>query len=88
MVLGGLLGMSAKFVECPLWPEVSRSPQRRPRDGGAMYISVGFGPEKKLGVLGTILAFSFAILCMGFVRRRKLFRSASRCGRSKRRFRS
>ena len=65
MVLAGLLGMSAKFVECTLGQKYREVREDGRVMGGAMYyLSRGLA-EKKLGALGTILAFSFAILCIG-----------------------
>ena len=65
MIVAGLLGMSAKFVECTLGikyrkidenGEVSGGPMYYLRDGLAKYNMVGFGK---------VLAFLFAILCIG-----------------------
>jgi len=65
MIIAGLLGMSAKFVECTLGVkyrkldsdgEVSGGPMYYLRDGLAKYNMVG---------LGKVLAVLFAILCIG-----------------------
>ena len=65
MIVAGLLGMSAKFVECTLGikyrkidenGEVSGGPMYYLRDGLAKYNMAGFGK---------VLAVLFAILCIG-----------------------
>ena len=65
MIIAGLLGMSAKFVECTLGVkyrnldengEVSGGPMYYLRDGLAKYNMAGFGK---------VLAVLFAILCIG-----------------------
>ena len=65
MIVAGLLGMSAKFVECTLGVkyrkldengEVSGGPMYYLRDGLAKYNMAGFGK---------VLAVLFAILCIG-----------------------
>ena len=65
MIVAGLLGMSAKFVECTLGVkyrkidengEVSGGPMYYLRDGLAKYNMAGFGK---------VLAVLFAILCVG-----------------------
>ncbi len=65
MILVGLLGMSTKFTECTLG-QIYRTQDRKGRvSGGPMrYLSAGL-KEKGLGILGSILAVMFAILCIG-----------------------
>ena len=65
MILAGFLGMSAKFVECTLGQKYREVREDGRVMGGAMfYLSRGLA-EKNLGVLGRILAVSFALLCIG-----------------------
>lgn len=65
MILAGFLGMSAKFVECTLGQKYREVREDGRVMGGAMfYLSRGLA-EKNLGVLGTILATSFTLLCIG-----------------------
>lgn len=65
MVLAGLLGMSAKFVECTLGQKYREVRADGRVMGGAMhYLSKGLA-EKGLAPLGTVLAIGFAFLCIG-----------------------
>ncbi len=65
MILAGLLGMSAKFVECTLGQKYREVREDGRVMGGAMhYLSRGLA-EMNLGALGTILAVTFTLLCIG-----------------------
>ncbi len=65
MVLGGLLGMSSKFVECTLGVKYRKiSPQGVISGGPMYYLSKGLEKRGK-GVLGKVLGFTFAVLCIG-----------------------
>ncbi len=65
MILAGLLGMSAKFVECTLAQKYREVREDGRVMGGAMYyLSRGLA-EKGLGPLGTVLAVGFTFLCIG-----------------------
>ncbi|MFP6701861.1 MAG: amino acid carrier protein, partial [Planctomycetaceae bacterium] len=65
MVLAGFLGMSAKFVECTLGQKYREVREDGRVMGGAMYyLSRGLA-EKNMGPLGTVLAVSFTVLCIG-----------------------
>ncbi|MFT7624866.1 MAG: AGCS family alanine or glycine:cation symporter [Myxococcota bacterium] len=65
MIVAGLVGMASKFVECTLG---QRYRQVRPDGqvmGGAMYYLSNGLKEKGMGPLGMVLAFMFAVLCVG-----------------------
>ncbi|MED5399998.1 MAG: alanine/glycine:cation symporter family protein [Planctomycetota bacterium] len=65
MVLAGLLGMSAKFVECTLGQKYREVREDGRVMGGAMYyLSRGLA-EMNLGTLGKTLAVMFTLLCIG-----------------------
>jgi AGCS family alanine or glycine:cation symporter len=65
MIVAGLLGMSAKFVECTLGVKYRQIDATGNTYGGPMYyLSQGFA-EKGLGGIGKILAIFFAIMCIG-----------------------
>lgn len=65
MVCAGLLGMSAKFVECTLGQKYRTVRPNGQVMGGAMYyLSKGL-KEKGMGGLGKVLAVMFAVLCIG-----------------------
>ena len=65
MIVAGLLGMSSKFVECTLGVKYRIIDKEGTVFGGPMYyLSQGLA-GKKLGGLGKVLAFVFAILCIG-----------------------
>jgi AGCS family alanine or glycine:cation symporter len=65
MILAGLLGMSAKFVECTLGVKYRQINENGEVSGGPMYyLSEGLGKLGK-GGLGKGLAVLFAILCIG-----------------------
>jgi alanine or glycine:cation symporter, AGCS family len=65
MILAGFLGMSSKFAECTLGLKYRRINDKGEVSGGAMYY-LKYGLKKKnLGLLGSLLAFLFAILVIG-----------------------
>lgn len=65
MIICGLLGMSAKFVECTLGVHYRDIGPDGVVHGGPMYyISKGL-KERGFGLAGTILAILFAIFCIG-----------------------
>jgi AGCS family alanine or glycine:cation symporter len=65
MILAGLLGMSSKFVECTLGVKYRRIKDKGEVSGGAMYYLKEGLKKKNLGVLGSILAVTFAFLVIG-----------------------
>lgn len=65
MILAGLLGMSSKFTECTLGVKYRKINKRGEVSGGAMYYLRDGLKRKNLGVLGHILAVTFAILVIG-----------------------
>jgi AGCS family alanine or glycine:cation symporter len=65
MILAGLLGMSSKFVECTLGVKYRKINEKGEVSGGAMYYLKYGLKKKKMGWLGLILAFLFAILVIG-----------------------
>jgi AGCS family alanine or glycine:cation symporter len=65
MILAGLLGMSSKFVECTLGVKYREVDADGTVHGGPMYYLKKGLEEKGLGVLGTIFAVFFAIMCIG-----------------------
>lgn len=65
MILAGFVGMSSKFVECTLGQKYRRVRTDGKIMGGAMYyLSAGLA-ELGLARLGQVLAFLFAVLCIG-----------------------
>lgn len=65
MIICGLLGMSSKFVECTLGVSYREIDDNGVVFGGPMYyLSKGL-KEKGFGPLGKVLAFLFAIMCVG-----------------------
>ncbi len=65
MIVAGFLGMSSKFVECSLGQMYRTVEADGHVLGGPMrYLSAGL-QEMRLGVLGKVLAFLFALLCIG-----------------------
>lgn len=65
MILAGVLGMSSKFVECTLGVKYRRVNRDGSVSGGPMYyLKEGFS-QKKLPLIGRILAVFFAIMCIG-----------------------
>lgn len=65
MIVCGLIGMSTKFVECTLGVKYRDIDETGTVHGGPMYYLSRGLKELGLGWLGTILAFIFAILCVG-----------------------
>jgi len=65
MILAGMFGMTSKFVECTLAQLYRKVDSSGRVSGGPMrYLHDGL-QEMSLGVLGKILAITFAILCIG-----------------------
>jgi AGCS family alanine or glycine:cation symporter len=65
MIVAGVLGMSAKFVECTLGQKYREvRPDGRVMGGAMYYLSKGLA-EMGLGPFGKALAVAFAILCIG-----------------------
>lgn len=67
MILAGLLGMSSKFVECTLGVKYRSIDAEGRVSGGPMYY-LSRAMENKgpwQGYLGKVLAFLFAVLCIG-----------------------
>ncbi len=67
MIVAGLLGMSAKFVECTLGTKYRRQNADGSVSGGPMYyLSNGLAKRgETFGTIGKILAIFFAIACIG-----------------------
>jgi AGCS family alanine or glycine:cation symporter len=67
MIVAGLLGMSAKFVECTLGLKYRKQNADGSVSGGPMYyLSNGLAKQgKAIGGLGKVLAVFFAIACIG-----------------------
>ncbi|MCW8797385.1 MAG: alanine:cation symporter family protein [Prosthecochloris sp.] len=65
MIMGGLFGMSSKFVECTLGVKYRKINSNGSVSGGPMYyLSRGFA-EKGFPGAGKVLAFFFALMCVG-----------------------
>lgn len=65
MIVSGLLGMSTKFVECTLGVKYRDVDAEGNTYGGPMYyLTKGFR-EIGAGRLGKVLAFVFAVMCVG-----------------------
>jgi len=65
MIMAGFFGMTSKFVECTLAQMYRKVDVDGRVTGGPMrYLKDGLG-EMGLGLLGTVLAVTFAILCIG-----------------------
>ena len=65
MIVAGLLGMASKFVECTLGVKYRSINEDGEVSGGPMYyLSRGLEGKNMKG-LGKVLAFIFAILCIG-----------------------
>jgi len=65
MIIAGLLGMSAKFVECTLGVKYRKVDENGEVSGGPMYyLRDGLAKYKAAG-LGKVLAVIFAVLCIG-----------------------
>ena len=67
MIVAGLLGMSAKFVECTLGTKYRRQNSDGSVSGGPMYyLSNGLAKKgETIGMIGKVLAVLFAIACIG-----------------------
>jgi AGCS family alanine or glycine:cation symporter len=65
MIVAGFLGMSSKFVECTLGVKYRRIDSNGEVSGGPMYYLSSALKKKRMGGLGKILAFIFAVLVIG-----------------------
>ena len=65
MIIAGILGMSAKFVECTLGVKYRVVDENGEVSGGPMYYLRDGLKKYKLKNLGKVLAVIFAILCVG-----------------------
>jgi AGCS family alanine or glycine:cation symporter len=67
MIVAGLLGMSAKFIECTLGTKYRiENPDGSVSGGPAYYLSRGLAKKgKSFGHLGKVLAIMFSIACIG-----------------------
>ena len=65
MIICGLIGMSTKFVECTLGVKYRDIDEKGVVHGGPMYYLQKGLSEIGLKPVGTVLAFIFAILCVG-----------------------
>ncbi len=65
MILAGIIGMSSKFVECTLGVKYRKISKEGVVSGGAMYYLKYGLKKKKLGLLGIVLAFLFAVMIIG-----------------------
>ncbi len=65
MIMAGLLGMTLKFAECTLGVKYREIDEDGQVFGGPMhYLSTALS-KRGLGSLGKVLAFMFAVLCVG-----------------------
>ena len=65
MIVAGLLGMSAKFVECTLGVKYRKVDKNGEVSGGPMYYLRDGLAKYKMAGLGKVLAVLFAVLCIG-----------------------
>ncbi len=65
MIVGGLLGMSSKFLECTLGQKYREVQSNGEVRGGPMYYLEKGLAEKGMARLGKGLAILFAVLCIG-----------------------
>ena len=65
MIVAGLLGMSAKFVECTLGVKYRKVDENGEVSGGPMYYLRDGLAKYKAARLGKVMAVLFAILCIG-----------------------
>ena len=65
MIVAGLLGMASKFTECTLGVKYRKIDENGVVSGGPMYYLTEGLKRKNMGGLGKVLAFVFAILCIG-----------------------
>ena len=65
MIIVGLLGMTSKFAECTLGVKYREIDETGRVFGGPMYYLRKGLAEKGLGAFGTVLAFFFAVMCIG-----------------------
>ncbi|HET8809980.1 MAG TPA: alanine/glycine:cation symporter family protein [Flavobacteriaceae bacterium] len=65
IIIGGLLGMSAKFVECTLGVTYRDVEPDGTVHGGPMYYLHKGLKEKGMGGFGKVLAVIFAVMCVG-----------------------
>jgi AGCS family alanine or glycine:cation symporter len=65
MIVAGLLGMSAKFVECTLGVKYRKLDENGEVSGGPMYYLRDGLAKYNMASFGKVLAVLFAILCIG-----------------------
>lgn len=65
MIIAGLIGMASKFTECTLGVKYRKVNEKGEISGGPMYYLTAGLEKRNLGKLGKVLAFIFAILCIG-----------------------
>ena len=65
MIIAGLIGMASKFTECTLGVKYRKVNEKGEISGGPMYYLTEGLAKRNLGGLGKVLAFVFAILCIG-----------------------
>ncbi len=65
MIVAGLIGMASKFTECTLGVKYRKINEKGEVSGGPMYYLTEGLRRRNLGGLGKVLAFVFAILCIG-----------------------
>lgn len=65
MIVAGLIGMASKFTECTLGVKYRKVNEKGEISGGPMYYLTEGLKKKNMGGLGKVLAFLFAILCIG-----------------------
>jgi len=65
MIVAGLLGMASKFTECTLGVKYRKIDENGVVSGGPMYYLTEGLKRKNMKGLGKVLAFLFAILCIG-----------------------
>lgn len=66
IIIGGLIGMSTKFVECTLGVKYREISEDGTIHGGPMYyLKKGFHERFNQGKIGNVLGILFAIFCVG-----------------------
>lgn len=65
MIVAGILGMASKFTECTLGVKYRKIDENGVVSGGPMYYLTEGLKRRRMKGLGKVLAFVFAILCVG-----------------------
>ncbi len=65
MIIAGLIGMASKFTECTLGVKYRKVNEKGEISGGPMYYLTEGLKKRNMGKFGKVLAFLFAILCIG-----------------------